>query len=245
MGKTPRVSEGRVIRSITGLRPSMGIMVLILASAAVLPMAFIVLGASGVSQPTGPLTIKSIPLTGALVDEWIRAAGALSQLRDEGEIDIPVNCLPTFIEWGRNHPEILDSGMQWTDAVDFLGVTLAINRARQNFREQVEYELRVEEGKHLTGKMKEFAEQFQIPNAPLLRDRERNDLNTYEQYVASIESVLEDLLPGLPPLVPAWLEDTSPFPLEKTDGITGSAARNIAWRIVNRSRHGPSVIRVK
>jgi hypothetical protein len=200
---------------------------------------------------SGPLKVRRIepiPLTADNLCEWAKVAEILIEQREQGKIRIPAQNLPELIEWGRHNLQILEDALMMTDPLAFLGVSASIQRSRMNFRKLAEHELRLDESYRLVDEKNDLADRvhFNPPAPPKLESGEQADLSAYELHELLVERSLDELFPGLPPLVPAWEEIMVTGDGDEKiadEGITHT--QRVAWRIISRSRYGPRVLRAR
>ena len=198
------------------------------------------------TEPLKVRKIEPIPLTSDNLSEWAKMAESLIEQKEQGKISIPARDLSELVEWGRHNLQVLEGTLMMTDPLAFLGVSASIQHSRMNFRKLVEHELRVDEAYRLVDEKNDLADRihFEIPPPPKLERWEQADLSVYEHHDLLVERSLDELFPGLPPLVPAWEEIRDNGDEEMADeGI--SHTQRVAWRIISRSRYGPRVIRAR
>lgn len=195
-------------------------------------------------KSAAPLSVTLIPLDGNNLDRWCNAAAAWADRITREKKRIPARNLSELIEWGRRNPRRLARYTPDMPPPVFLGVARGLEKARRNFRKLAEYEIRLEESQRICEEMEFAAEQidFMEPPPPSLQPWEKADLECYERHSARVEDVLYALLPGLPPLVPAWGEahEDRNQDMNKT---RDAEARRIAWRVISRSRYGPRILK--
>jgi len=228
----------------THLKSEIGALGLLLLAACV---ATLVAGASAPHRAPKPIALFSVPLTAESIELWSLEATLLADQRDEEQVTFPPDSLPAFIAWGSAEPEALRAHLAETTSVDFLSTCQAISNARRKIRELIAFEMRWEEIEKQGTGLEERVGANRMPSPPPLSAREKADIEAYETHAATLEQALYTLFPTLPDLAPEeLLSEVNRNPDEnQPESRSWDPSQRITWRVVNRSRHGPRVLRAR
>jgi hypothetical protein len=206
-------------------------------------VAAVVADAAGTGDGRPARTVCPIPLTEGNLRAWSDRASDLAGALDRDGLCIPAQSMPGFIAWAQRNPERLRARLSGYTLVEFLSIARSIHEARVSLRKSVEHDLcREEEGKILETLGEAGSGPGECRPLDICGPAERN-LEIYEQNLDRIETALEQLLPGIPCPVPAW-QTSWPGDPEPKDVRTHGRV-NLGWRVVNRSRYGPRVLRLR
>jgi hypothetical protein len=229
---TSAIEEG--MGSFLSLR---GVLIFAGATVLALTLIFLVAGVTRGRAGVKPLSIEKIPISEEVLASWIEATSELRRLREESGTPLAMDNLPAFISWGKTDPEFLATNLGAMDPARFLGVTLTIAGARKHLGALEEYDQRVKDLEKRKALMDESFAEIAMPQPPAISGPEETDFLVYQAWLESVEGALAELLPSLSPLSPS---QASMNPAGETQ-----PSKPIQWRVVNRSRYGPRVIREK
>ncbi|MHC5036071.1 MAG: hypothetical protein ACYTHM_02040 [Planctomycetota bacterium] len=240
--KPPSLRRVILIKGITflgNIKRELAVLGLLLLALAVTLM---VIFASQADPGKPTLEFDRVPLTTEEVFAWAETGRAFAQYREQGRLrNVRVSTLSAFLEWGRTNPELLTPALAEADPTHFLGVSLSLHNARRRLRELVEYDIRLADEEKTIAALKGSDIVIPYSAPPVLEDWERADLQVYEENQGLVEDVLWGMMPDIPAPIPAWEEEAPP----PEEGAPTVKPVRIKWRVINRSRYGPKVIRVK
>ncbi|GEM_PF-3344796 len=204
-------------------------------------VVYLIVSAPSAASKPACLSLSREPLTETNVFLWAAGAERLGDRLATRNPPVVLKTLPAFLAWGRRHPGILDEALPDLTAGDFLDIAFTLHHARSRLRERIEHDLRIEAREKALERASDDGIDVRLPGPPRLEAWEQADLAVYEANALVLEDALRILIPSLP----GWEEagrgrDLGPaFPGEKG----GDRRKPFSWRVVNRGRHGPKVLR--
>ncbi|MHC4777995.1 MAG: hypothetical protein ACYTFG_05375 [Planctomycetota bacterium] len=212
-----------------------GIVALAAVAGIAVALVLILAGARGVDPDTAVRELEIVPLSEHEIAYWIEGASELARARAEAGAPLTMDTVRAFAQWGKADPEAIGPSMKEMVTPQFLSVTFAIDEARRNAQALSDHKVRMEAFEARAGLMDQSFAGAAPPPAPDLTAAQEADLIVYRTWQDAIEGAMRELLPSL----------RSPGPSEAVPAPAGTApaSRPIQWRVVNRSRYGPKVIR--
>ena len=80
-------------------------------------------------------------------------------------------------------------------------------------------------------------------------EKRLEEVRVYEAQLNPVETALAALIPGIPLPVPAWEAEEkaleAPAAAANGEEVAQPTGKRASWRVINRSRYGPKVIRTR
>jgi hypothetical protein len=147
--------------------------------------------------------VDRVPLTPERLLCWANTASNLGILREKGKFPFYGSSLDALLHWGERNPEELAKRIGGASAYDFLGVMLSLHRTRGKLGRLAEYAALAAQEKPAFRTLAGALPLPFVPDLPSLSQAEKSDLRAYAEVDLHVEQALCDLLPGIPPPVPA------------------------------------------